>query len=127
MSPRDRSYVNRVNQGGIIRTGMRLNRIAARRALDIWWESACVETITQLMSHISTGVQGPAESSVMGWMTNVTVFATLPLPQFPSLAIHSAVMVGVVVQELGQSYNRGQVRRAGDSEAAWELSETISK
>lgn len=86
-----------------------------------------MKTITPLMSHISTGVQGPADSSVMGWMMNVAVFATLPLPQFPSLAMHSAVMVGVVVQELGHSYSRGQVRRARNSKAAWKLSETISK
>lgn len=122
MSPGDQSYVNRVNRGGIIRTGTRVNRIAARRPLDNWWESAYVKTVTQLMSHISTGVQGPADSSVIGWMMNVMVFATLPLPQFPSLA-----MVGVAVQELGHSYSRGQVRRAGNSKAAWKLSETISK
>lgn len=60
----------------------------------------------------------------MGWMTNVQVFVTLPLPQFPSLAMHSTVVVGVVVQELGHSYSRGHIRGARDSKAAWKLSET---
>lgn len=69
MSPRDRSYVDRVYHGGIARTRVSLNRGAARGPLDIWWELANVETIKS-MSHISTGVQGPADSSVMGWMTN---------------------------------------------------------
>lgn len=75
------------------------------------------------MSHISTGVQGPADSSVRGWMMNVMVFAALPLPQFPSLVMHSAVMVGVVVQELGRS----QVGRARDSKTAQKLRTSPNK
>lgn len=56
------------------------------------WGMGVDETITWLVPHISAREQDPVDFFIQGWLTNVSVFVTLSVPQFPSLAVHRAAV-----------------------------------